>query len=763
MKKLKLIIPIIVILLIATMVAFGTSVPLGPYFDDGYFSLTDDALILDSGIGDLSDIDLTDIADEKILQYNFSTSKWECEDAPSGYTNLTSFVDQTAWRLFYSNTDGDVTELALGADGTYLKSNGATSAPTFTAPAGGGDVSVTGTPVDSQVAVWTDGTHIEGAASLTYDGANLQLTGDIGSTGTKITKGWFTDLTVTNAIAGSVTGNAATVTTNANLTGIVTSTGNATVIADKAIAIAKLADGTDGNLITWSAAGVIAVVATGDADQVLTSNGVGTAPTFQAAGAGYTNLTSFVDQTAWRVFYSDTAGDVTEVALGDSGSFLGSNGATSAPSFKVPAGSGDVSKVGTPADSQIGVWTGDGTIEGDASLTYDRSNLQLTGDIGSTGARITKGWFANLETTGDLTVNGTALGSIYAVLGANSDITSLTGLTTALAANYGGTGVANAAAETITIGGAGTYGVTLTLTNTTDVTLPTTGTLATLAGTETFTNKTLTSPKLNEDVAVTTTATKLNYITSATGTTGTVSTNIVFSTSPTFITPTLGAAAATSLNIIPSQYPPAQSDTYVKATTKANTDYWPYFATDPAKSLTGHPGTGAWFSGSGSVTNQRFHIDLGSAKILKRIYYENVHDNGGTTTKGVKNFTFWGSNTGAGSFDDLVYANDEGWTQLTTSQATFDIHSAANEADPKYITVTNTTAYRYYAFKFADNYGDASYMGVRRIELQTGGEITTGKINLKQAIEDVGTFTPTKKIIIEVNGIEYYIQLDPVS
>jgi len=47
-----------------------------------------------------------------------------------------------------------------------------------------------------------------------------------------------------------------------------------------------LANGTDGNLITWDAAGVIAVVATGDATQVLTSNGVGTAPTFQAAAGG---------------------------------------------------------------------------------------------------------------------------------------------------------------------------------------------------------------------------------------------------------------------------------------------------------------------------------------------------------------------------------------------------------------------------------------------------------------------------------------------
>lgn len=52
----------------------------------------------------------------------------------------------------------------------------------------------------------------------------------IGVTGNRIVKGWFTDLQVTNAIAGSVTGNAGTVTTNANLTGHVTSTGNATLL-----------------------------------------------------------------------------------------------------------------------------------------------------------------------------------------------------------------------------------------------------------------------------------------------------------------------------------------------------------------------------------------------------------------------------------------------------------------------------------------------------------------------------------------------------
>jgi len=165
-----------------------------------------------------------------------------------------------------------------------------------------------------------------------------------------------------------------------------------------------------------------------------------------------------------------------------------------------------------------------------------------------------------------------------------------------------------------------------------------------------------------------------------------------------------------------SQYPPAYNDTYVKVTSDI-AGYEGYQATDPENLLTGSSLYNVW--STNTSTNQRFHIDLGSAKVITKIYYENLHNSGSDTNQGVQSFTFWGSNTGAGSFDDLVYANDEGWTQLTTSQTTFDQHVALDQADPKYITVTNSTAYRYYAFKFADNYGNASYMGVRRIELQT--------------------------------------------
>jgi hypothetical protein len=44
-------------------------------------------------------------------------------------------------------------------------------------------------------------------------------------------------------------------------------------------------------------------------------------------------------------------------------------------------GGGDVSKVGTPVNNELGVWTGDGTLEGEADLTYDGATLDITGSV----------------------------------------------------------------------------------------------------------------------------------------------------------------------------------------------------------------------------------------------------------------------------------------------------------------------------------------------------------------------------------------------
>ena len=64
------------------------------------------------------------------------------------------------------------------------------------------------------------------------------------------------------------------------------------------VPINNLRVGTDGELITWDASGDPAAVAVGTATHVLTSNGAGAAPTFQAAAGGAYTSISNTDITA---------------------------------------------------------------------------------------------------------------------------------------------------------------------------------------------------------------------------------------------------------------------------------------------------------------------------------------------------------------------------------------------------------------------------------------------------------------------------------
>ena len=84
----------------------------------------------------------------------------------------------------------------------------------------------------------------------------------------------------TNTWTSNVTG--ASTHTLTNKTFDANGTGNALSNVD----VADLANGTDGQLITWDAAGAPAVVAVGTINHVLTSGGTGVAPTFQAAAGG---------------------------------------------------------------------------------------------------------------------------------------------------------------------------------------------------------------------------------------------------------------------------------------------------------------------------------------------------------------------------------------------------------------------------------------------------------------------------------------------
>ena len=93
-------------------------------------------------------------------------------------------------------------------------------------------------------------------------------------------------------------------------------------LGDNSVTLAKMAGGTDGNLITYDASGDPAYVATGTATHVLTSNGAGAAPTFQEVAAGgkilqvvqtvktdetTTTSTSFVDISGMTVSITPSA------------------------------------------------------------------------------------------------------------------------------------------------------------------------------------------------------------------------------------------------------------------------------------------------------------------------------------------------------------------------------------------------------------------------------------------------------------------------
>lgn len=132
--------------------------------------------------------------------------------------------------------------------------------------------------------------------------------------------------------------------------------------------------------------------------------------------------------------------------------------------WATPAGSGDVSKVGTPVDNQVGVWTGDGTIEGDTGLTWNSGTTTLA-------------------VTGAITVSSTVDGRDVA-----ADGTKLDGIETGATADMTTEEIQDIAGPLVATGGTKT-GITVTYQDATgDMDFVTE---VTLSGSETLTNKTL--------------------------------------------------------------------------------------------------------------------------------------------------------------------------------------------------------------------------------------------------------------------------------
>ena len=97
---------------------------------------------------------------------------------------------------------------------------------------------------------------------------------------------------------------------NETLTAALSGTIATAQIADDAVTLAKMAPGTDGNIISYDASGNPVAVATGSAGQVLTSAGAGAPPTFATIAGGkvlqVVNATTSTEVSNTATSYIDT-------------------------------------------------------------------------------------------------------------------------------------------------------------------------------------------------------------------------------------------------------------------------------------------------------------------------------------------------------------------------------------------------------------------------------------------------------------------------
>jgi len=262
----------------------------------------------------------------------------------------------------------------------------------------------------------------------------------------------------------------------------------------------------------------------------------GTAPTFTTSIDGGATFGAFASSTALTLGYTGTAANTTNIATGATASAttktinIGTGGAAgSTTNVNLGSASGgtvtvnnditvtgnltvngttttvnsttvtvddiniELGSIASPTDSTA---NGGGiTLKGttDKTITYDNTNTQWTSNQ---DWNIASGKAFKINNTSVL--NATTLGSGVTGSSLTSVGTIGTGVWqgTVVGPTYGGTGVNNGS-NTLTLAGnvshAGSFTQTFTATGNTSVTLPTTGTLATLAGTETLTNKSFNS------------------------------------------------------------------------------------------------------------------------------------------------------------------------------------------------------------------------------------------------------------------------------
>ena len=262
------------------------------------------------------------------------------------------------------------------------------------------------------------------------------------------------------------------------------------------------ATGGTGQFVKQASAGAALTVATVAASEIASGAALtktdDTNVTLTLGGSPTTSLLAATSLTlGWTgtlaVARGGTAGSVASITLFNNITGYTAAGATGTTSTNLVFSTSP--SLVTPI---LGVATGTSLSLTATSNQITLQSAGITGTITATPTSSGKVWTLP-DATGTVAVSATSpitLSAAGAIGITQTSITSLgtigTGVWngTVIAPAYGGTGVANNAAMTVT--GSGNYAYTRTLTAATNVTFPTTGTLATLAGTETFTNKRVT-------------------------------------------------------------------------------------------------------------------------------------------------------------------------------------------------------------------------------------------------------------------------------